>query len=208
MAVDAVKRKTKYAESFGNLLEPQTIDQYDPYYLDHPDLKTGKNKTVITLPGFLGTIIQPSTTQEIKKELNQHFKEAHPDLMMTLSNIRGLKEMMCNVGLAQNLELSSIAFAYVYLEKLVLKNYLTKQNRKVIAAVCLLLATKVNDSKDTDFGAFMSTLEREMEVSKKEVYANEFSVYVALEFSLFLALWEVKPHLKRVEELTALVTLD
>lgn len=87
------------AESFANLLEPQglllvqAVDySYDPYSLDHPDLKTGRNKTVITLPGFLGTIIQPSTASEVKKELNQHFREAHPALVgIQLSHIRHLK---------------------------------------------------------------------------------------------------------------------
>lgn len=70
---DAVKlQRKKMAESYGSFLEPQGLldvapnaesSSYDPYYLDHPDLRAGKNKTVITLPCFLGTIIQPSTAR-------------------------------------------------------------------------------------------------------------------------------------------------
>lgn len=121
------------------------LSTYDPYYLDHPDLRTGKNKTVITLPCFLGTILQPATASELKKELNQHFKEAHPglDSTITLSHIRGLKASLCKIGVARDLEPSSVAFAHVYLEKLILKNVVNKINKKLIASCCLLLAVKV-----------------------------------------------------------------
>lgn len=156
---------TKLAESFVLLMEPQgTLEpqnndpfaSYDPYYLDHPDLKSGKNKTVITLPGFLGTIIQPSTASEIKKELNQHFREAHPDLAgITLSHIRRLKSSLCRVGALYDLEASSVAFAHVYLEKLILKNFVNKGNKKLIASICLLLAVKVNDSKDINYSTLV-----------------------------------------------------
>ncbi|KAJ3254623.1 CDK5 and ABL1 enzyme substrate 1 [Boothiomyces macroporosus] len=206
-AIDAVKRKK--AESFANYLEPSgslsmsylpDTNAYDPNFLDNPDLKTARNKTVITLPGFLGTIIQPSTASELKKEINQHFKDTHPgvDATITLTQIRNLKKSLGKIGLSNNLELSSIAFAYVYLEKLIIKNFVNRANRKLIGAICLLLAAKVNDPKETDYSKLLETVERELEVSRKDVYANEFSVYSALEFNLFLPLREVAPHLNRL----------
>ncbi|KAJ3328256.1 hypothetical protein HDU91_004155 [Kappamyces sp. JEL0680] len=204
------KLTAQMAESYAMFLEPlgmlsasqPDVLPYDPYYLDHPDLKTGKNKTVITLPCFLGSIIQPITASEIKKEINQHFKEAHPDLdsTLTLSQIRSLKRIMCKAGMVNNLEASSIAFAYVYLEKLILKNFVSKSNKKLIASICLLLAVKVNDSKDTSYPDLVDTLERELEVPRKELFANEFSVYAALEFSLFLPLWEIMPHMVSITD--------
>ena len=189
------------------------LTTYDPYYLDHPDLRSGKNKTVITLPCFLGTIIQPSTAREIKKELNQHFKEAHPglDSTITLSQIRSIKLSLCKIGVARDLEPSSVAFAHVYLEKLILKNFLNKINKKLIAACCLLLAIKVlffipidmkvNDSKDINYSLLVESMEKELEVPRKDIYASEFHVYTELEFGLFLPFWEVGPHLNRVESL-------
>ena len=69
---DVKLQRKKLAESFASLLEQNglldvtknaELCTYDPYFLDHPDLRAGKNKTVITLPCFLGTIIQPSTAR-------------------------------------------------------------------------------------------------------------------------------------------------
>jgi len=94
-----------------------------------------------------------------------------------------------------------VAFSFVYLEKLILKNFVNKANKRLVASICLLLAVKVNDAKDINYSTLVDVMEREMEVPKKEVYANEFSVYCELEFSLFLPIWEVGPHLSRVETL-------
>jgi hypothetical protein len=64
--------------------------------------------------------------------------------------------------------------------------------------LCYVLP-KVNDSKDANFSSLVDALARELETSKKEIFANEFSVYTALEFSLFLPIWEIGPHLNNIE---------
>jgi hypothetical protein len=46
---------------------------------------------------------------------------------------------------ALNGELATAALAHVYLEKLVLRQVVHKPNRKLMAAVCLLLAAKWNE---------------------------------------------------------------
>ncbi|KAJ3119006.1 hypothetical protein HK100_000482 [Physocladia obscura] len=74
---------------------------------------------------------------------------------------------MIEVGKLQDMELSSVASAFVYFEKLVVK-----------------------------------TIEKVLEVSPKEVFQQEFSVFAALEFTLFVPLWQIMPHLDRIIEVS------
>lgn len=150
--------------------------------------------------------MQPSTASEMKRELNLRFKESHPgvDSTITLSQIRELKKIMVKIGVLQDVEPSSVAFAFVYFEKLILSNFVNKSNKRLIAAVCLLLAVKTNDPKETSYAKLLEVfvinqvMERELEIYAKEVHGIEFSVYCALDFSLFIPLSEIEPHLDRV----------
>ena len=54
---------------------------------------------------------------------------------------------MLQIGLKCQLELATIAAAYVYFEKIVLKQIINKQNRKIVAANCLIIAAKLHDVK-------------------------------------------------------------
>jgi hypothetical protein len=51
-----------------------------------------------------------------------------------------------------------VAYAYVYFEKLVLKNIVKKANRRLVGAVCLLLAAKINDPKEMQYGKLLEVL--------------------------------------------------
>ncbi|KAJ3222539.1 hypothetical protein HDU81_009819, partial [Chytriomyces hyalinus] len=210
--MDAMK-KTPKVKSYMRHVEPTGLlgttvapeyDCYNPLTLDDPELKTGKHRTVIKLPFFVSSIFLYSRPADIKRELNEHFRETHPsvDSQLTLSQIRNLKTRMIEIGRAQDMELSSVALAFVYFEKLVIKNFATKANRRLIASVCLLLAAKVNDPKEVKYNDLLEIVERVLEIPPKEVYQHEFSVYAALEFNLFIPRWQIMPHLERIIEAT------
>ncbi|KAJ3020017.1 hypothetical protein HKX48_001432 [Thoreauomyces humboldtii] len=46
-------------------------------------------------------------------------------------------------------------------------------------------------------------MEKILDVSRKDILAGEFVIYTALEFTLYVPLWEVMPHLERVIEASA-----
>jgi hypothetical protein len=84
---------------------------------------------------------------------------------LTLSKIRRVKSLMLEISKTLDLEVSTVALGYVYFEKLTMKvhanrfvplvlsvsrcaaeqSVVNKENRKLIAAVCLLLAWKFNE---------------------------------------------------------------
>lgn len=80
------------------------------------------------------SIIQYSRPLDLKRELNLHFKATHAnvDSSLTLSMIRNLKGKLLEIGKRLDMEYSSIAFAYVYFEKLALKGFVGKANRRLI----------------------------------------------------------------------------
>lgn len=62
------------------------------------------------------------------------------DCFLTLSLKRDMRAVSEECGLQP----VTIAMAYVYFEKLVLQGRLNKPNRKLVSAVCVLLAAKIS----------------------------------------------------------------
>jgi len=201
-----IQIRKKTAESYAKLLTPshslerKPPDNYHITVLDDPNLINGKHKTIIALPYFMSSIIQYSRPSDLKKELNEQFRQLHPDLdpSLTLTQIRKVKKNIYLAAQEMDLELSTVAKAYVYFEKLILKKEVNKYNRKLIGATCLFLATKVNDLKEVSYSDLLKVLSKVMDVSSKEIRENEFNVFVALEFVLYVPLWDIRPHFERL----------
>ncbi|KAI8049668.1 hypothetical protein BDF22DRAFT_698147 [Syncephalis plumigaleata] len=206
--LDALKKQR--AESFQQLIVPSgslrsdsavMLDTgYDPRYLDDPELRTGKRRTVISLPSMMSSTVQFVKPSDLKRELNEQFRQTHPylDEKMTLSKIRSLKTCLLSIATEQDLELATVALCYAYFEKLVLSRVVTKSNRRLVAGICMLLAVKINEIKEHRVPTVYAAIARHMEVTVKQLREQEFSIYAALGFNLCIAPHEFMPHFERI----------
>ncbi|CAI5779649.1 Hypothetical predicted protein [Podarcis lilfordi] len=174
--------------------------EYDPNLLDDPQWPCGKHKRVLIFPSYMTTVIDYVKPSDLKKDMNETFKEKFPYIKLTLSKIRSLKREMRKLAQEEcGFEEPTVAMAFVYFEKLALKGKLNKQNRKLCAGACVLLAAKIgSDLKKHDVKHLIDKLEEKFRLNRRELIAFEFPVLVALEFALHLPEHEVMPHYRRL----------
>ncbi|XP_037539986.1 CDK5 and ABL1 enzyme substrate 2 [Nematolebias whitei] len=172
---------------------------YDPNLLSDPQWPCGKHKRVLIFASYMTTVIEYVKPSDLKKDMNETFREKFPHITLTLSKIRSLKREMTTVGEDCGLQPVAIAMAFVYFEKLVLQGRLNKQNRKLVSAACILLAAKISsDLKKLEVKQLIDKLEERFRISRKELISFEFIILVALEMALYLPESKVLPHYRRL----------
>jgi Cyclin, N-terminal domain len=189
--------------SFAGLMHPNADSSYDPMAIDN--IKSARHRVVMNLPGYMSSIISYVKPKDLKKELNTQFRLKYPHMppLLTLSKIRKVKRLMVDVAIEVKMELSTVAYAYIYFEKLVLHNVVTKANRKVVGASCLLVAYKYNNSFGTDkqlIRRLLHTIEDHFDVKRTDVIRSEFGVFANLNFGLAVPNDNVRVHYNKLLE--------
>nr|XP_046200216.1 CDK5 and ABL1 enzyme substrate 2-like isoform X2 [Oncorhynchus gorbuscha]XP_046200217.1 CDK5 and ABL1 enzyme substrate 2-like isoform X2 [Oncorhynchus gorbuscha] len=195
--------------TIGQDLNIEDLADYDPYLLSDPQWPCGRHKRVLIFSSYVTTVIEYVKPSDLKKDMNETFKEKFPYIKLTLSKIRSLKWEMRAVGEECSLQPVTVAMAFVYFEKLVLQGRLNKQNRKLVSAACVLLAAKISsDLKKQEvrqlidppfsFSVVEQKLEERFRINRRELIPLEFPVLVALEMGLYLPDSKVMPHYRRL----------
>ncbi|XP_022349790.1 CDK5 and ABL1 enzyme substrate 2 [Enhydra lutris kenyoni] len=174
---------------------------YNPDLLDDPQWPCGKHKRVLIFASYMTTVIEYVKPSDLKKDMNETFREKFPHIKLTLSKIRSLKREMRNLSEECSLEPGTVSMAYVYFEKLVLQGKLNKQNRKLCAGACVLLAAKISsDLRRGEVKQLIDKLEERFRFNRRDLIGFEFTVLVALELALYLPESQVLPHYRRLTQ--------
>ncbi|KAF7210235.1 CDK5 and ABL1 enzyme substrate 2 [Nothobranchius furzeri] len=190
---------SRLSSTVGLDLGVEDVLDYDPNLLSDPQWPCGKHKRVLIFTSYMTTVIEYVKPSDLKKDMNETFKDKFPHIKLTLSKIRSLKREMRMVGEDCGLQPATIAMTFVYFEKLVLQGRLNKQNRKLVSAACILLAAKISsDLKKQEVTHLIDKLEERFRISRKELISFEFIILVALEMALYLPESKVMPHYRRL----------
>ena len=175
--------------------------EYDPEKLDSPSFLQSVNRTNVSMPSYSTTVLGYHDASSAKRSLNDLFRERFPEVQLTFTKMRSLKREMKKIALKCQLDLWCIAQSYVFFEKLILKKYIKKANRKLCAGSCLLLSAKLNDIRTSRIPALIDEIESTFRIDKtEELLTCEFNAFLALDFTLMIPDCEVIPHLLRLME--------
>jgi len=201
---DTRRKNRRGGVSYAHLLSEE-IENYDPMLLCGNFKLKRHSRAVMKMPGVVSSVVFYVREKDRRKELNDLFQAKHGDWLtapkMSLSKAKKIKSLMLEIALWLDMELSTAGLAYSYFERLVLRNVVSKYNRKAAAGAALLLAFKYNEPLEINTNQMMGGGSRSSKVGRSK----------HLRVDSLIDQIELKLHVKRTEllrtELGALVHL-
>ncbi|GIX63776.1 cyclin dependent kinase binding protein, putative [Babesia caballi] len=187
-----VRERRKFYISYAELIIPSQ-ENYDPHFMTIP-LQYGLMKSRsqgTSSPGSSerheddeASLVELAHLVEINTRFRAANEWLHPSLSLTkLSRIK-LTLFLAPRSVAF-LDPSTVFSAWILFERLVVKGAVTKHNRRLYAATCLILAYKFNqDGEQVVINEILAYLSRDKTISARAIFANEMTVFTLLEFSL------------------------
>nr|BAN64928.1 cyclin dependent kinase binding protein, putative [Babesia bovis] len=208
--------RKKFYISYAELIIPSQ-DTYDPNFLDVPILYALlKSRTsgsmVLPIPEHLESYANAVPEISSFVELNARFRASnewlHPTLSLTkLSRIKLMLYIAPHY--VMHLDPSTVSSAWILFERLVIKGVVTKQNRKLYAATCLILAYKFNQDGDhVVINEIMAYLCRYRTITARAIFAVEMKVFRYLEFSLKQSYMAMRRHVQDYLEFNRITFMD
>ncbi|KAH9281861.1 CDK5 and ABL1 enzyme substrate 2 [Echinococcus granulosus] len=204
---------TPYPSSSENIesIQPVVYDDplinYNPLLLDDPMAPRVTNRRVFPFQGYVASILGYRRADEQKKCLNREFHQRFPNVQLTLTKMRSLKLNLLSIALRMNLDLWIVAHAYVLFEKMILKLFVCKSNRKLCAGAALLIGAKLNDLKGPALPAFIQEIESELRISHRDLLKMEMAVFIGLEFCVLPSPAEAQPHFYQIQKSLGVVAV-
>uniref|UniRef100_A0A1I8ITP2 Cyclin N-terminal domain-containing protein n=1 Tax=Macrostomum lignano TaxID=282301 RepID=A0A1I8ITP2_9PLAT len=194
----AVSGQANGSAVLASVSESAPLVAYHPHLLDNPELVCGKHRTVLNFSSFRTSLLSYVRPSDLKRDLNQQFRDRFPQVQLTLSKLRSLKAVALRVSRKAGLDTWAVAQAYVFFDKLALKGFVNKLNRRHSCAVSLVLSAKLNDIKGPDLTVLLQELESAFRLSRREILSQEMAALLGLEFSLAVPDYEVLSHQQRI----------
>ncbi|KAJ3368967.1 hypothetical protein GGF31_005927 [Allomyces arbusculus] len=171
-----------------------SLATYDPAYVHAAD------SAVATARSGSDASSRRSLPPDVKHEVNRVFHVAHPsvDASVAWTHVRSVHRRLREVGMGMGVEVATLVLAMVAFDRLVLHGIVLKANRRLVAAICLLLAVKVNERKEFAYGPLVDALAKTFDLHRSAIYTHEFTVFAALQFHLHAPMDVFWPYFDKV----------
>jgi len=162
------------------------VPAYHVELIENPAFKYSKHRTVISLPGYRGSIIGyvDENTKQIDRDklFRKHFDFL--DKSMTLTRIHKYRRYMVSIVLEIEAEVAIAAIACIIIEKLILRNVLSQPNLPTAVACALVLAAKFIDVDHGILLKLFTKIHRVLNVKKAQILQWEFTIFSELGFDV------------------------